>query len=90
MDNGFLILMAFLWGLLLGVFYFGGLWLTVRLLPKMASRQGSCIVLSFVLRLVLALAGMGIVLKVNPVAFFVTLTSFLMVRPLLTMTLRQA
>ncbi len=86
-DNGILILMAFLWGLLLGVFYFGGLWLTVRVLPRMVSRQGSCLILSFALRLVLALAGMAIVLKISPVAFFVTLTSFLMVRPLLTMTM---
>lgn len=87
MDNGILILMALLWGLLLGLFYFGGLWLTVRTLPRMASRQGRFLILSFSLRLVLALAGTAIVLKISPVAFFVTLTSFLMVRPLVTMTM---
>jgi len=89
MNSIVVMLLAFLWGLLLGLAYFGGLWLTLQALVNRASKHVGLIFLSFVLRLTLALAGMWIVLKINPLAFFITLASFLMVRPFLTMTMRR-
>jgi F1F0 ATPase subunit 2 len=44
-------------GLLLGVFYFGTLWLTVRRMPE-ASRPGLLFTASFVVRLVVLIAGL--------------------------------
>lgn len=85
-----MMLLAVFWGLLLAVFYFGGLWLTVRHLPRMASRHGIWLFLSFFLRVLPVLAGMGIVLKLNPVAFFIAFGSFFMARPVLTRTLGRA
>ncbi len=87
MDNGVLLLMALPWGLFLGVFYFGGLWLTLRRLPKMTSGQGVWLFSSFLIRMVLLLAGMWIVVHVSPMAFFITLLSFFMVRSVLTRNL---
>ena len=86
MNNGVLLLMALFWGLFLGVFYFGGLWLTVRRLPRMNSGQGVWLFFSFLTRILLVLAGMWIVLQENPMAFFIALLSFFMVRPVLTKT----
>ena len=87
MISGTLMFLAFFWGLLLAVFYFGGLWLTVRHLPRRASRHGIWLFSSFFLRVLPVLAGMGIVLKLNPMAFFITLGSFFIVRPVLVRTL---
>lgn len=54
---------ALLWGLLLGVFYFGGLWLTVRRLP-IVKHQALWTLGSFLLRNVLvAIAFYPVVLR---------------------------
>ena len=80
---------ASLWGLLLAFFFFGGLWLTVRLLPKMAYRRNIWLCFSFFLRVLPVLAGMGIALKLNPLAFFIAFGSFFMARPVLVRALGQ-
>jgi F1F0 ATPase subunit 2 len=70
---------ALLWGLLLGISYFGGLWLTVCFLTKM-SRPAMWLYFSFLLRLVLALWGMWIIVRESPEAFFVALIAFFSAR----------
>lgn len=83
LPSGFFGFLAFSWGLFLGLFYFGGLWVTIRFLPG-ASRPRAIWFFSFCLRMVLALGGMGIVLKQNLVAFCITLTAFFAVRMVMT------
>jgi F1F0 ATPase subunit 2 len=71
-----------LWGAVLGIFYFGGLWLTVQFLPR-SSRPFTHWFFSFVGRLSLSLVGMWVVLQKDGVAFFITLTVFFGVRGLI-------
>lgn len=79
MKNEYIWILAFFWGILLGGFYFGGLWLTVCHLP-MASSPRRLWLTSFILRLPPALLGMWAVLKQNVGAFFFTLAAFFAVR----------
>jgi F1F0 ATPase subunit 2 len=74
---------AFLWGLFLALMFFGGLWLTVRILPRMGCRREIGLCFSFFLRVLLVLAGMGILVKSNPLAFFIAFGSFMLARPVL-------
>jgi F1F0 ATPase subunit 2 len=78
-TEAFLTVMAFLWGLFLGVGYFGGLWVTARCLPGQ-SRPQTFWFFSFILRLILAMIGMWFVLERSTIAFLVTLAAFMMVR----------
>ncbi len=87
MTSGALILLALSWGLFLGITYFGGLWLTLRDLPRLASRRGGCLFLSYILRLCFALAGMWLILRVDSVAFFFALAAFFLSRSLVTRAL---
>ncbi len=68
-----------LWGMVLGFFYFGGLWLTVSQVPKTA-RPGKLLLISFVARLGFAMAGLWFVMAVNYGAFFAALVTFFGVR----------
>ena len=79
MSNEFVWILAFIWGILLGGFYFGGLWLTVCRLPVVKYPRRLWLT-SFILRLLPTLLGMWAVLKVNYAAFFVTLATFFTVR----------
>jgi len=78
-TEAFLSVMAFLWGLFLGVVYFGGLWMTARRLPGQSRPKTFCF-FSFILRLILAMIGMWFVLERSTIAFLVTLTAFMMIR----------
>jgi F1F0 ATPase subunit 2 len=80
--------LAFSWGLLLGFFYFGGLWVTVRRLPG-SVRPRTTWFLSFLFRLSLAVAGLLAAMKVNTVAFFVTLVAFFVVRMIMSRKIGQ-
>ncbi|WAK03929.1 ATP synthase subunit I [Methylobacter sp. YRD-M1] len=57
MENVYLGAVAVLWGIGLGLVYFGGLWLTIRRLPAM-KHQALWMLGSFLLRNVLVAAGL--------------------------------
>ena len=58
----FAVVIAFVTGLGLGLFYFGGLWLTVRQLPH-TQRPVLLLVVSFLLRLAIALICFYLIVK---------------------------
>jgi F1F0 ATPase subunit 2 len=78
-----LLALAFLWGAFLGLFHFGGLWLTVKTAPG-KRRPVRWLAGSFVIRLAAVLAGFGWSLRLNPTAFFCTLSGFFLLRIVLT------
>lgn len=51
-----LVTLSFIWGALLGLLFFGGLWFTVKALPH-SKRPNMLWVLSFLLRLAVLVAG---------------------------------
>jgi F1F0 ATPase subunit 2 len=79
MDNGDQLLIGCLWGMILGITYFGGLWVTVRLVPRVSNPK-ILLFASFILRMALLLAGIWIVLRAGPLAFAATLGAILLVR----------
>jgi F1F0 ATPase subunit 2 len=66
-------------GALLGASYFGGLWATVRRLPR-ASHPAALVLTSFLGRTVLAALGFALLLAGDPVRLVVGLGGFLAVR----------
>ena len=72
-------LYGFLWGLVLGLFYFGGLWMTLRALPQ-KERPKLWLAVSYMVRLAGAMAGFWIVVQKDLMAFFFTLAAFFLVR----------
>ncbi len=87
LPPGLLLLLGLFWGSVLGLFFFGGLWLTIRTLPS--SRRPhllwSC---SLALRLVLFLAGVLPLLRMGFATWPGALAGILLVRLLLTRRLR--
>jgi len=77
------LVLAFAWGALLGLLYFGGLWMTLKSLPRL-SRPRAVFFIGYGLRLAAALSGMGLMLKMGPIAFFMTLAAFFGVRMVMT------
>ena len=71
--------MGFLWGVLLGLFYFGGLWMTLSALPR-KKRPKRWLAVSYVVRLAGAMAGFWVVVHKDLLAFFFTLAAFFLVR----------
>ncbi len=84
--NVILIMLTFFWGILLGLFYFGGLWLTVKTVPG-KRRPGRRLAISAVARLTTVLSGFWIILQKDPATFFFALAGFFLVRIVLTRTL---
>lgn len=80
-DLGELVL-AGLTGILLGVFYFGGLWLTVRRLPRSASPE-LLLLGSFVTRTAIVLVGFYLVMAGRWERLLVCAVGFILVRFLL-------
>ena len=74
-----ILLLAFAWGAALGLFYFGGLWWTLKSLPRL-SRPRTVFFVSYALRLGVGLSGLGLALKHGLVAFFLSLAAFLGIR----------
>ena len=72
-------LLGFLGGSGLGIFYFGGLWLTVKKIP-VSSNPKRLLLWSAALRLVPTLLALFIVVRVNPGVFLTMLPSFFAVR----------
>ena len=76
---------ALFWGLFLGVFYFGGLWLTVRKLP--VSRNPKTLwIASFMLRLIVLLSGLWLVLRQDMIAFGIAFISVMVARVVISKT----
>ncbi|EFK07236.1 F1/F0 ATPase, Methanosarcina type, subunit 2 [delta proteobacterium NaphS2] len=76
--------LAFLWGVLLGSLYFGGLWITLRKMPEKKKKK-RWLALSYILRLCVALVGFWIVIELKgPPAFFFTLAGFFLTRFVMT------
>jgi len=77
------LLWAFLAGLALGGFYFGGLWLTVRRLPA-AQHVAPLFLLSFVGRMAVSLGGFYLVMDGDWRRAVACLVGFLVMRMVLT------
>lgn len=77
------IVLGALWGTVLGLFYFGGLWLTVRRVHN-AARPGRLLLLSFAGRSAAALFCFLLVLRQGPVMFGTTIVFFFLFRFLIT------
>ena len=89
MNETLTLLLAGVAGLLLGAFFFGGLWWTVR---KGASSQRSALWFfgSFVLRTSLVLAGFYLVGRADWQPLLACLLGFVMARPLVTWLTRSS
>ncbi|MCB2148079.1 MAG: ATP synthase subunit I [Deltaproteobacteria bacterium] len=75
-----------LWGAFLGLFYFGGLWMTLKTTlgkPRPEYRLAA----SLIVRLAVALAGFWLVMRMELSLFFFTLAGFFLVRIVLTRVL---
>ncbi len=77
---------SLIWGVLLGLFYFGGLWMTLKYISRLKNPK-SFMVLSFVFRMVLVLVGFWFIVWLNPVAFMLAFPAFLITRVILTRSL---
>lgn len=81
------LMLATIAGVGLGLFYFGGLWLTIRQLP-MCSRPAPLVVGSFVGRTAAVLAGFYLVMDGRGERIVACLAGFIMARFLLVSRLR--
>jgi len=77
---------SFIWGVLLGFFYFGGLWMTLKHIPR-SKKPKSWLFLSFIVRISLILVGFWAIVRSNPVAFMLTFLAFFITRFILTRSL---
>ena len=75
-----------IWGVILGLFYFGGLWMTLKYITRL-KKPKSFLFLSFVFRILLILVGFWAVLRLDPLAFMLTFPAFLITRVILTRSL---
>jgi F1F0 ATPase subunit 2 len=80
--------LAFLWGAVLGLFYFGGLWFTLKMMHQ-RERPKLWLAFSYMVRLAGALAGFWLVVQKDAMAFIFTLVAFFAIRIILTRTLKQ-
>lgn len=77
--NAWTIIVATLGGLLLGLFFFGGLWWTVQRIPT-ASHPAALLMGSLVLRMGVALAGFYALLQLHWQAALLALVVFTLTR----------
>jgi len=75
--------LALLWGLVLGLFYFGGLWWTLRIFTQKA-RPRLWFGLSFLIRAFVVMLSFRIIVEKDVIAFFITFVGFLLMRFFLT------
>jgi F1F0 ATPase subunit 2 len=67
--------LAFVWGGVLGLFYFGGLWFTLKRMHG-KDKPKRWLAFSYMVRLAGALAGFWLVVQKDPAAFIFTLAAF--------------
>ena len=79
----FSIVSALAMGTALGLFYFGGLWYTVKEIRN-RKHPYRLIGLSFLVRTIVCLSGFLLILKQGLFAFFLTFVTFLLIRVVLT------
>ena len=77
--NSQVLIAGFLWGTLLGFFYFGGLWFTVQRVPG-SRRPKRLLFVSFIVRVATVMTGFWFILQQDPLLFVVTLLFFFLVR----------
>ena len=71
--------LALVWGLALGLFYFGGLWWTLRIFTKKA-RPRLWFGLSFLIRTFVVMLFFWITVEKDIIAFFITFVGFFLMR----------
>ena len=77
---------SFIWGVLLGLLYFGGLWMTLKHICR-ANRPKSWLGISFVTRISFIMIGFWVIMRKDTVSFLITFLAFLITRVILTRTL---
>ena len=82
MSQVMVLILAFTAGLAVGLFYYGGLWLTIQRLPK-SRHPGILTSVSLFLRLIVALAAFYLIMGGRWERLLVCLTGFLLMRTLL-------
>lgn len=78
--------LSFIWGVLLGFFYFGGLWITLKHITQ-AYKPTYWLVISFVIRVSFVMIGFWAIMKRDLISFIFTFLAFLITRAILTRTL---
>ena len=81
--------MAFLWGFILGFFYFGGLYWTLK---RITGKRGTkfLLLVSFFIRTTVAMLGFWLVLRQAFIPFILTFLAFMFARFLITKKLGPA
>ena len=74
------------WGVILGIFYFGGLWITLQHIWR-TDRPKIWLGVSYLVRLLLTLTGFWLVLQKDLGAFLVAFLAFILIRIILTRAL---
>lgn len=72
--------LAAIWGGVLGAIFFGGLWWTLRELPRWRLHYRRVFGLSFLVRALIALGGFWVALQHSVMAFGVTIATFALMR----------
>lgn len=85
-TNPILLGLSFIWGAALGLFYFGGLWITLKHISR-ANRPKSWLGLSFVIRISFIMIGFWAIIRKDPAAFILTILAFFITRFILMRTL---
>ena len=78
--------LSFVWGILLGLFYFGGLWMTLKHVSGV-NKPKFWLGVSYVIRIFFIMIGFWIVMKRDLVLFIFTFLAFFITRVILTHTL---
>ena len=79
----FVYFIALLWGITLSVFYFGGLYQTLKMASG-SKKIKSILLFSFLIRTILVLAGFWVILKFNFYSFIFTFMAFVITRFVIT------
>jgi len=80
---------ALLFGICLGAVYFGGLWMTVKLLPAVQRLTLVIIVVSYLIRITLTMAGFYYILVIDWKQFVSCAIGFILVRQLIMRRVRS-
>lgn len=75
--------LAVIGGVLLGLFYFGGLWMTLQYITR-TNRPKTLLGIGLIIRISLVMVGFWIIVRKDPILFMLTFAAFLMTRVILT------
>ncbi|MBU1055875.1 MAG: ATP synthase subunit I [Proteobacteria bacterium] len=85
----FVICVATVWGVILSILFFGGLWWTLKKIPQKQNPQ-RFLGYSFIIRTSIALGGFWLALNHSLAAFGITMAAFALMRFILTHRLGSA